>query len=335
VDRKMRKRLAILTALKDAVTPMSSASLMDALDDMGQEMSARSIRIYLSHLAEHGLVVQHGRRGCTITSSGLAEVHTSQTLQRVGFLSAKIDQMTYRMNFDLATRAGSVVVNTSIVEPRILARYADSICEVFARGYAMGNLLALLPPGEVIGDYRIPANRVGFCSVCSITLNGVLLKHGVPMRSRFGGLLELRDGKPLRFAEMIMYEGTTIDPLEIFIRSGMTNYLGAIRTGNGMIGVGMREVPADAVDLVISLAAKLDRIGLGAFLTIGMPGQAIFDVPVNEGHAGAVVIGGLNPISVLEESGHRVVSSALSGLLEYHRLFHYNELAERIARFIG
>ena len=47
----------------------------------------------------------------------------------------------------------------------------------------------------------------------SITLNGVLLKHGIPTTSSFGGLLELREGRAIRFVEMIHYDGTSIDPL--------------------------------------------------------------------------------------------------------------------------
>ena len=86
----------------------------------------------------------------------------------------------------------------------------------------------ILAPGEQIGSLTVPPDRIGFCSVCSITINGVLLKHGVPTTSRFGGLLELRDRTPVRFVEMIHYDGTSIDPLEVFIRSGMTDYHGAI-----------------------------------------------------------------------------------------------------------
>ena len=65
-------------------------------------------------------------------------------LERVGYLSAKIDQMTYAMTFDLATRTGKVVVNTSLVNPQHLAGCVDDVCRVFAGGYAMGNRVALL-----------------------------------------------------------------------------------------------------------------------------------------------------------------------------------------------
>ena len=49
----------------------------------------------------------------------------------------------------------------------------------------------------------------------------------MPVRSLFSGLLELKDGQPRRFAEIIAYEGSSIDPLEMFIRGGLTDYLGA------------------------------------------------------------------------------------------------------------
>ena len=121
----------------------------------------------------------------------------------------------------------------------------------------MGNRLALLAPGETLGHLTVPQDKLGFCTVCSITLNGVLLKHGVPTISRFGGLLELRDRQPTRCIEMIDYDGTSIDPLEVFIRSGMTNYMGAIRNGNGLIGASYREMPEDARDRVIQLGERL------------------------------------------------------------------------------
>ena len=86
--------------------------------------------------------------------------------------------------------------------------------KVFAAGYAMGKLIALLEPGEQVGQMAVPEGSVGIATVCSITVNGVLVAHGIPTNSRFGGLLELRDHKPTRFAEFINYDGTTLDPLE-------------------------------------------------------------------------------------------------------------------------
>jgi len=47
---------------------------------------------------------------------------------------------------------------------------------------------------------------------------------------------------------------------------------------------------------------------------------------VTHGRLGVVIAGGLNPIAILDELGHRVESRALAGLLDYHRLFPYDEL---------
>jgi len=332
--KRSRKRTAILEVLRAERGPVPSQGISAELGIRGMEASERTVRGYLAQLRDQGLVEARGRQGYVLTEAGAAELNAATVLERVGFLSAKIDEMTYRMDFDLAARAGTVVVNTSLVDPRHLAEGARQIGQVFAKGYAMGHLLALLGPGERVGPVPVPAGMVGFCTVCSITLNGVLLKHGIPTRSRFGGLLELVGGRATRFVELITYEGTTIDPLEVFIRSGMTNYLGAVTDGNGRIGASFREVPAESRRRVATLAGQLDRIGLGAFLEIGRSGQPLFGIPVGEGHTGAVIIGGLNPISVLEEMGHRVESRAMAGLLEYGRLFPYTEFDERLARFL-
>jgi repressor of nif and glnA expression len=334
MEKKERNRAAILNALSKATSPTSSARLAAILTNGAFDLSERSVRLYLQKLDDEGLTERHGKRGRVITERGLAELRAAQILERVGYLSAKIDQMTYSMTFDLATRTGAVVVNTSMVNPRQLAACTDKVCKVFVNGYAMGNRLALLGPGETVGGLTVPPDRVGFCTVCSITINGVLLKHGIPTTSRFGGLLELRNGRPTRFVEMIHYDGTSIDPLEVFIRSGMTNYNGAIADGNGLIGASFREMPADSRELVVSLGERLSTIGLGAFMEVGLAGYPVLGLPVNQGRIGSVIVGGLNPIAILEEMGHRVFSRALSGLLEYNRLFHFDELPTALAHYL-
>ncbi|MFA4836257.1 MAG: NrpR regulatory domain-containing protein, partial [Dehalococcoidia bacterium] len=128
--------------------------------------------------------------------------------------------------------------------------------------------------------------------------------------------------------------GTSIDPLEVFIRSGMTDYVGAIKTGNGRIGAGFREFPAESYDLVEELARKLQNVGLGGFMKIGRPGQALLEIPVSEGRVGAIVIGGLNPVAILEETGVRVYSRALAGLIDFNKLFRYEELESRLRAYI-
>jgi repressor of nif and glnA expression len=330
MDRRRRNLLSVLAVLRDCGRAMTGRQITHLLAAAGQDVSERTVRLYLNETDGLGLTESRGRKGREITQAGLEELRASETLRRVGYLSARIDEMTYRMGFDLHTRSGTVVVNTSVVDPAVFAEHLGDICKVFERGFAMGQLACLLRPGERLGDMVVPAGHVGFCTVCSVTINGVLLKHGVPTTSRFGGLLELRDSEPIRFVEMIHYDGTSIDPLEVFIRSGMTDYHSAIRDGNGLVGASFREVPGDARALVTNITDKLATIGMGAVAEIGLPSQPVLDVPVPGGKAGVIVIGGLNPIAILEESGYRAASRALSGLVEFTRLHPYAELGRRL-----
>jgi repressor of nif and glnA expression len=51
------------------------------------------------------------------------------------------------------------------------------------------------------------------------------------------------------------------------------------------------------------------------------------------GRLGVVVMGGLNPVAILEETGMRVrQTGALAGLVNYRDLIPYDQLADRAAR---
>ena len=329
-EKTARKELVILRILKDTDVPLSSSKLLENLHAMGHDFSERTVRHYFQILDEKGLTENHGKKGRLITELGLGELARAKVFDKVGFLGAKIDQLTYKMTFDLHKRCGTVITNVSFIETKTLPRVAPLICQVYEAGYSMGTMMTLFKSGERVGNAIIPAGMTGLGTICSITLNGVLLAHGIPAHSSFGGLLELHKHKPTRFAEIIKYNGTSLDPLELFIRSGMTDYAGAIKNGNGRIGVGFREIPADSRDNVLDLADKLKTVGLGGIMLVGWPGQPLLEIPVSDGRAGVVIIGGLNPVAILEETGTKIQSRALAGMVEYEKLFHYKEMNDRI-----
>jgi len=45
--------------------------------------------------------------------------------------------------------------------------------------------------GELLGDVLVPQGKIGIATVCSIVINGFLLKNGIPMDSKFGGILQI------------------------------------------------------------------------------------------------------------------------------------------------
>jgi repressor of nif and glnA expression len=328
--KRKKKELAILEILAAASAPLSGSEILDRLAGQGGDWSERTVRLYLQRLDGEGLSEARGKHGRLITAEGRALLDSSQLMHRLGSMTATIDRMTFAMGFDLPLRRGTVVINTAVVGREAFRSRLPEICEVFARGYAMGELVNILHPGERAGQITIPPEHIGFVTVCSVTLNGVLLKHGIPTRSLFSGLLQLENGQASRFVDLINYDGTSIDPLQLFIRGRMTDYLGAIRTGCGRIGAGFREIPEESYDLAQDLARRLGKVGLGAFLKIGRPSCELLNIPVRPGCCGVIVIGGLNPVSILEETGVPVQHYAMSGLMEYTRLFPYTEMRDRL-----
>ena len=213
-----KKQLAILQILREAEKAIGSSVITEQLSTMGLEVSERTVRYYLLDMDKEGLTQNLGKKGRIITEQGLKELDSVHIIEKVGFLAAKIDRMTYQMSFDLAKKSGTVVINVSIMKRSYLKTAQELFPRVFEAGYSMGTLMALFKPGDRIGSGTVPEDMVGLGTVCSISLNGVLLAHGIPTYSRFGGLLELKNKKPTRFVEIINYAGTSLDPLENFYK---------------------------------------------------------------------------------------------------------------------
>ena len=61
----------------------------------------------------------------------------------------------------------------------------------FAAGLCVSDLVAVAQEGEQLGEVIVPEGKIGLATVCSIVINGTLLKAGVPIDSRFGGILQI------------------------------------------------------------------------------------------------------------------------------------------------
>jgi repressor of nif and glnA expression len=144
-ERKKKKELSILRVLRNSAHH-DSAMITQELVASGQEISERTVRLYLQEMANDGLTTNIGKKGHQISEKGLGEFDSANIIDKVGFLSAKIDTMTYQMDFDLNTTSGSVVINVTLVEPGIFAKSIPLVSRVYKEGYAMGHLLTFLGP---------------------------------------------------------------------------------------------------------------------------------------------------------------------------------------------
>jgi len=329
VDLRAKKRVAsILRALNDAGRPLGASRLARDLEAMGIDISQRTVRYYLAMMDGEGLTRSRGKKGREITPLGEQELANSFVAEKVGFVSAKVDELACQMTFQPRRRTGTIILNISTIPAEHIAQAVREMTAAFEAGLGMGRLTCLGPPGGTLGRFRVPADRFAIGTVCSVTLNGALLAAGIPAVSRFGGLLEVSEGQPARFTEMIYYEGSSLDPLEIFISGHMTSVREAARTGHGVIGASFREIPAVAVPRVRKLCARLDRLGLGGLMTVGKPNRPLLEVPVHEGRAGLVVVGGLNPVAAVEEAGIETHNKALTGLFDYEQLVPFEMLPQ-------
>jgi repressor of nif and glnA expression len=312
-----RKVAAILRVINDAGGALGSPRIARELGVRGIDLKARMIRYYLDQMDDLGFTENLGRRGRRLTESGKRELESAVAVDRVGFVSARVDQLAFSLSFDVTTGNGTVILNASTVPVAEEKRARSIIGKVLHSGLGMGRFTIVAGPGDRLAGTTVGNDKVGIGTVCSVTLNGVLCSRGIPTTSRYGGLLEMRDGRPERFTQLINYEGTTIDPMEIFIKGKMTRVRDVVRTGAGTIGASFREIPAAALPAAREAIAELDEIGLGGVLAIGVPGRPVLDIPVPSGRVGFVVAAGLNPIAAVHEACIPTENHALAALVDF------------------
>jgi len=326
-DREVeRKVLGILKVLSEASQPLGARIISQQLESQGVYLTERAVRYHLQLLDERGLTTSDGREGRRITKKGIEELSNALVSDKVGLVINKIDTLSYLTTFDPSTGKGKIALNTSMFPAGEFDRAVEAMRPVFAARHCVSDLVAVAESGQMLGDIRVPEGHVGFGTVCSVTINGILLKAGIPVESKFGGVLQVRGSKPLRFTDLISYAGSSLDPLEVFIRSKMTNVLAAANGGEGKLLASFREIPFVCQAAVEDLLAQISERRLGGLMALGQPGNELLDVPVGANQVGMVIIGGLNPVAAVEEVGIRAVNRALSTMYDFEALRSFWEL---------
>lgn len=312
--------LAILKILERHTDIVGSREIAKQLKVHGVDLTERTVRYHLKILDERGYTEVFGKEGRRITEKGRGEIRHALVSEKVGFVSSKIEALSYLTKLNLETMEGNVILNVShLPEGRRKAAQA-LLADVFSSPFVMSDRLVIKRGGEKIGDASIPEGKVGVGTVCSVTINGIFLKAGIPVTSRFGGVVEISEGEPVRFLSLISYEGSSLDPLEIFIRSKMTDVIGAVKNHSGRILASFREIPVVCLEEARRLSKKMTDRGIGGILLIGQPNRPLLEIPVGIDKVGMVIVGGLNPVAAIEESGIPTESKAMSTLHEYSGL---------------
>ena len=314
------KIVAILRILSESSESLGSITIARELERRGVFLSERAVRYHLKMTDERGFTESLGRDGRRITPKGLEELRTALAPDQLRFILEKLELMSFNTTFDPETGTGQVAINTSIFDENSFDRALAAMREVFKAGLCVSERVAVAGEGAKLGGVVVPRGKVGLATVCGATINGVLLKAGVPMDSRFGGILEISGSKPRRFTAIINYGGTSLDPSEQYIRARMTSVAEVVMTGNGRILANFREILAPSRLLVEATLAKLKEAGIGGVYAMGNVSEPVCQIAVGLNRVGMVLLGGLNPVAAAVEADIEVDNTAESGMMNFEEL---------------
>jgi HTH-type transcriptional regulator, global nitrogen regulator NrpRI len=322
-----RKVLAILQVIDSSKKAVGSRLIARSLKDLGVELSERAVRYHLSLTDEKGLTKLAGRRdGRVITELGEVELKRALVNDKVGLVFARIEMLAFRTSFDCDTCTGSIPVNVSLFNKEDFNKALKIMKPIFQVGLCVSDLVAVAHEGKSFDGMVVPRGKTAFATVCSVVANGTLLKAGVPMDSRFGGILQMRDNRPMRFIELIHYAGSSLDPTEIFIRANMTSVSKVAGSGSGEILANFREIPAICRPIVERVAAKLKGARLGGIMLMGHISEPVCEIPVDLNRVGIILVGGLNPVAAAREAGIPCENHAMSFLMDYKNLVKVSDI---------
>jgi repressor of nif and glnA expression len=279
---------------------------------------------------ERGLTQFEGRRdGRSITPKGIEELESALVGDRMGSIASRMEALAYQSTLDSSNGSGQVPINTSIIDTRDLDAAVEAVQIAFDAGFCVSDRVIVAYSGEGLGAGIIPAGRVGLATVSSIAVIGALLKEGIPLDPRFGGILEIKSGEPVRFVELIEYSGCSLNPIEIFATSKLTSVRRASDTGNGRILAHFHEIPLLCRDAAESVIGNIRTIGLEGLIILGEPNEPVCEMPVEPNKVGMVLQSGLNPVAAAIEAGLKITTHAMSGMIDVSRLASCRQLKTR------
>jgi HTH-type transcriptional regulator, global nitrogen regulator NrpRI len=290
------------------------------LAGQGMAVSERTVRHYLKMLDSEGLTSGGGSKSKTITEKGRRELTQSFVSKPASSIITRVSTLSELMDFDPDTGTGRVILNVSCVPEGRTLEALHLMNLILCSPYILCERVVLAHAGEAIGDLTIPEGLTGIGTLCSISFNGIFMRSGIPVFPRLGGVLEIERKKPASFHDFISYQGSSVAPLEIILKSGMTAVRKTVFTGSGSILGSFREIPASCAPRAKELVQGLTGHGFKNTIIFGDPGRPLLGIPVPDGRMGIIVPGGTNAHAALHEAGVSVSLQALATLYPYEKL---------------
>jgi repressor of nif and glnA expression len=304
-----RKMMEILRILADREEVLGAKTIAEELKKKGYDLGERAVRYHMRILDEKGFTERIGYAGRQITDKGRKELEKGLIYDQVDFIFSKFEDMIYQTTLNPSDGTGKVIVNTSsfVYEKNIM----DILKSVFKKGIAVSPYVKFLDPIPEEG------NEIRLDTVCGTTIDGMLLRKGIPVIPKYGGIVKVEDYVPTRFTELISYKKTSMTPLEAFTDKNMTSVLEVIENGNGSIPANFRLIPKTARKNAVEIFNKLQKIGITGLLKVGDEGESVLGIPIDDNMVGIAVIGGIAPLCAAKEAGFDVSIKLAETTIEF------------------
>ena len=228
---------------------------------------------------------------------------------KIPFLLSKTWNLIQQVNFDVEKRKGDIISNVSYINRDDL----DSSLEIMEETY--NNNPKYINPYYKLIDHPTDEDKVGIATICSLSIDGILIDNGIMSNPKYGGLLELTE--PPLFIDLISYNGSTEDPHKIFLAKNMTSITRNI--GPSKILASFKEIPYISRDYSVYLLDILNNIGFSIY-KIGKPRELAYNAKADNYNFGVVTGSGLNSIGAIKEKGIDVEVKAIEKLLPFENM---------------
>ena len=294
----------ILKILSNSNMPLGAKSIAEKLQEKGFSVKKETIQYYLKLLDELGLTKKVGLAGRIISEKGMEEVRKGMVKERIGSFIELREEYAYNANFDPFEKRGLVSLNVGIVEKRELKKALEIIKACMDVRLAVSRYVKIYERSA--GNLKIPRNKVGIGLVSTSVVDAALIGSRISTFPTFAGVLQYLDWKPVRFVHAISYYGSTLDPVDLFIKSGLCSVREAVEKGNGAVPADVREIPLVLRKRAIEILKQLEKIGINGAIYVSGADDDALGIPVNNYRSGVVVIAGSTPLAYLREKGIEV-----------------------------
>ena len=227
---------------------------------------------------------------------------------KLPFLLSKSWNLIQQVNFDIEKQKGDIIANVSYLSKENL----DDALKIMENTY--NDNPKYINPYYKLVKHPDDDDKVGIATICSLSIDGILINNGIMSNPKYSGLLELTE--PPLFIDMISYNGTTLDPHKIFLSKNMTSITGE---GPNKILASVKEIPYISRDYAVHLLEILNNIGFSIY-KIGKPRELVYNSKVDNYNFGVITGGGLNSIGAVKEKGIDIEVKAIEKLMPFEKM---------------